>query len=95
MGTRSSPLLEKREDELMWMQRRKGAEWHMSKRLEKHSKRGESSAAQKGKSAAEQRTTRRVRMHSKRGGQLKGGQENLQDVERSVIEYWGREDRYA
>ena len=68
MGTRSSPLLEKREDELMWMQRRKGAEWHMSKRLEKHSKGGESSVAQRGKSAAKQHTVRRTGKHSKREG---------------------------
>jgi len=40
----SSSLLEKREDELMWMQRRKGAERCTSKRLERHSKGGESSA---------------------------------------------------
>jgi len=40
-GTRSSSLLEKREDELVWMQRRKGVEWHASKRLEKRSKGGE------------------------------------------------------
>jgi len=34
--------LEKREDELVWMQRRKGAEWHISKRLEKYNKGEES-----------------------------------------------------
>jgi len=43
-GTRSSPLLEKREDELVWMQRRKETEWCMSKRLEKRSKGREGSA---------------------------------------------------
>ena len=43
-GTRDSSLLEKREDELVWMQRKRGAEWHASKRLERHSKGGESGA---------------------------------------------------
>jgi len=60
--------LEKREDELVWMQRRKGIEQRASKRLEKCSKRGESGAAQRGKSAAEWRTVRRTGRHSKRGG---------------------------
>ena len=40
----------------------------MSKRLEKRSKGGESSMAQRGKSAAKWRTVRRTRKHSKRGG---------------------------
>ena len=35
--------MEKREDELVWMQRKRGAEQHASKRLERHSKGGESS----------------------------------------------------
>ena len=35
--------MEKREDELVWMQRKRGAEQHASKRLKRHSKRGESS----------------------------------------------------
>jgi len=43
-GTRDSSLLEKREDELVWMQRKRGAEWRASKRLERHSKGGESGA---------------------------------------------------
>jgi len=37
-GTRSSPLLEKRKDELVWIQRRKGVEWRASKGLERRSK---------------------------------------------------------
>jgi len=44
--------LEKREDELVWMQRRKGTERCASKRLEKRSKGREGGAAQRGKSAA-------------------------------------------
>ena len=67
-GTRSSPVLEKRKDELVWMQRRKGTERRMSKRLEKRSKGGESGTAQRGKSAAKRRTVRRTGRRSKRGG---------------------------
>ena len=59
--------MEKRKDELVWMQRRKGAERHVSKRLEKRSKGRESSVAQRGKSAAKQRMVRRTGKHSKRG----------------------------
>jgi len=59
--------LEKRKDELVWMQRRKGTEWCVSKRLKKHSKGGESGMAQRGKSTAKQRTVRRTRKRSKRG----------------------------
>ena len=44
-GTRGSSLLEKREDELVWMQRKRGAERHVSKRLEKCSKGGQSGMA--------------------------------------------------
>jgi len=40
----------------------------MSKRLERHSKRRESSMAQKGKSAAKRCMVRRTRKHSKREG---------------------------
>jgi len=65
-GTRSSSLLDKREDELVWMQRRKGAEWCASKRLERRSKGGESSAAQRGKGAAKQCMVKRTGKHSKR-----------------------------
>ena len=68
MGTRGGSLLEKREDELVWMQRKRGAERHASKRLKKCSKRGESGTAQRGKSTAERRTVRRTGKHSKRGG---------------------------
>ena len=67
-GTRSSSLLEKREDELVWMQRRKGTEQRVSKRLEKRSKGGESGTAQRGKSAAKWRMVRRTGKHNKRGG---------------------------
>jgi len=67
-GTRSSPILEKRKDELVWMQRRKGTERRMSKRLEKRSKGGESGTAQRGKSAAKRRIVRRTGRRSKRGG---------------------------
>ena len=60
--------MEKRKDELVWMQRRKGAERRTSERLEKRSKRGESGVAQRGKSAAKWRTVRRTGKRSKRGG---------------------------
>jgi len=40
-GTRSSSLLEKREDKLVWMQRRKGAEQCVSKRLKRDSEKRE------------------------------------------------------
>jgi len=60
--------LEEREDELVWMQRRKGAERCASKRLEKHSKRGESSAAQRGKGTAKRCMVKRTRRRSKREG---------------------------
>jgi len=66
-GTRSSFLLEKREDELVWMQRRKGTEQHTSKRLEKRSKGEESGMAQRGKSAAKRCIVRRTGKRSKRG----------------------------
>ena len=60
--------MEEREDKLVWMQGRKGTGRHVSKRLEKRSKREESGAAQRGKSAVEQRTVRRTGKRSKRGG---------------------------
>jgi len=65
LGTRSSSLLEKRKNKLVWMQKRKGAEWHVSKKLKRHSKRRESSVAQRGKGVAKQCMTRRVRTYSK------------------------------
>jgi len=68
LGTRGSSLLEKREDELMRMQRKRGAEQRASKRLEKCSKEGESSAAQRGRSTAKWHTVRRTEKCSKRGG---------------------------
>ena len=60
--------MEKREDELVWMQRRKGAEWHVSKRLKKYSKGGESSTAQRSKGTAKQCMVRRTGKYSKREG---------------------------
>jgi len=68
LGTRGSSLLEKREDELVWMQRKSGAERRASKRLEKRSKGGEGGVAQRGRSTAKQCTVRRTRKRSKRGG---------------------------
>ena len=67
-GTRSSSLLEKKEDELVWIQRRKGAKWCISKRLEKYSKREESGAAQRDKGTAKRYIVRRTGKHSKKGG---------------------------
>jgi len=67
-GTRDSSLLEKREDELVWMQRKRGAERRVSKRLERRSKGGEGGAAQRGRSAAKRRIVRRTGKRSKRGG---------------------------
>jgi len=61
-------LLEKRENKLVWMQRRKGAEQCMSKRLERHSKGGESGTAQRGKGIVKWCTIRRTGKHSKRKG---------------------------
>ena len=58
--------MEKREDELVWMQRRKGAEQRTSKRLKKHSKGGESGTAQRDKSTVKRHMVRRTGKHSKR-----------------------------
>ena len=60
--------MEKREDELVWMQRRKGTEQRASKRLEKRSKGREGGVAQRGKSATKRRMIRRTGRCSKRGG---------------------------
>jgi len=60
--------LEEGEDKLVWMQRRKGAEWRASKGLERRSKRGEGSIVQRDKGAAKQRMVRRTRKRNKRGG---------------------------
>jgi len=60
--------LEERKDELVWMQRREGTEQRMSKRLERHSKGGESGAAQRNRSTAKWRTVRRTGKHNKREG---------------------------
>ena len=68
LGARSSPVLEKRKDELVWMQRRKETEQRVWQCHKKHSKGGEGSTAQRGKSAVKQRTVRRTGKHSKRGG---------------------------
>jgi len=64
-GTRGSSLLEKREDELVWMQRKREAERRASKRLEKRSKGGEGGAAQRDRSAAKRCTVRRTGKRSK------------------------------
>jgi len=66
LGTRSAPLLEEREDKLVWVQRRKGTERRVSKRLERRSKREKSGVAQRGKGVAKWRTVRRTGKHSKR-----------------------------
>ena len=58
--------MEERENELVWMQRRKGTERYTSKRLEKHSKGRESSVAQGSKSATKRYIVRRTGRHSKR-----------------------------
>ena len=49
----------------------------------------------KGKSAAEWRMGRSPGRRSKRGRWVEGGQTNLQNVERSVVEYWGRKGRHT
>ena len=59
--------MEEREDKLVWMQRRKGAEQYVSRGLERHSKGKEGGMAQRGKGAARQHTARRTGRHSKRG----------------------------
>ena len=61
--------------------------------LEKKGDRG--SMPQKEKGAAEQCTGRSPGKHSKRGGQVKEDQTNLQNAERSVVEYWDRKDRHS
>ena len=66
LGARSTPLLEEREDKLVWMQREKGTEQRMSRRLERCSKGRESSAAQRGKSTVRRHMVKRTRKHSKR-----------------------------
>jgi len=58
--------LEEKEDKLVWVQRRKGTERCVSKRLERHSKRGKSSAAQRGKGIAKRCMVRRTGKRSKR-----------------------------
>jgi len=49
------------------MQRKRGVEWHTSKRLKKCSKGRGSGAAQRGKNTTEWCMTRRVGTRSKRG----------------------------
>ena len=58
--------MEEGEDKLVWVQRRKGTEQRMSRRLERCSKGRESSVAQRGKGVAKWRTVRRTRKHSKK-----------------------------
>ena len=58
--------MEEGEDKLVWMQRRKGAEWHASKRLEKHNKRRDSGTAQRGRSAVKWHMVRRTGKRSER-----------------------------
>jgi len=58
--------LEEEEDKLVWMQRRKGAKRHTSKRLERCSKGRGSSAVQRGKGAVKRRMVKRTRKRSKR-----------------------------
>ena len=47
--------MEEGEDKLVWMQRRKGAEWRVSKKLKRRSKGGEGSTAQRGKGTAKEK----------------------------------------
>jgi len=54
-----------------------------------------SSAPHRGKGTAGQHTDRGSKRHSIREGQAKGCQENIQNVERSMAEYWGRESGYT
>ena len=49
----------------------------------------------RGKSTAKQCTAKRAGRHSKRGGQLKGSQENFPDAKRSMVEYWNRKVGYT
>jgi len=58
--------LEEGEDKLVWMQRRKGVERHMSKRLKRCSKGEEGGIAQRDKGAAKRHIVKRTRKHSKR-----------------------------
>jgi len=53
------------------------------------------SAPQKGKGAAKWYMGRSPGRCSKRERQVKGGQTNLQNAERSVVEYQGRKDRHS
>ena len=61
--------------------------------LEKKEDRG--SVPQKGKGAAEQCMGRSSGRHSKRGRSAKGGQTNLQNAERSIVEYWDKKGRHS
>ena len=58
--------MEEGEDKLVWIQRRKGAEWRTSKRLKKHSERRDGGTAQRGRSAVKQCTVRRTGKRSER-----------------------------
>jgi len=46
----------------------------------------------RGKGAAGWYMDRGSKRYSTKGGQAKGYQKNIQNVERSVAEYWGREN---
>ena len=56
---------------------------------------GSGSMSYKGKNIAEWYMNRDFKKHSNRGGQPKGYQENVQDIERSVVEYWSGKGRYT
>ena len=56
---------------------------------------GSGSAPHRGKSTAEQHVDRDSKKYSNRGDWSKGCQENVQNVERGVVEYWSRKSRYT
>ena len=53
------------------------------------------SAPHRGKSAAEQYVDRDSEKYSNKEGWPKRCQENIQNVERDVVEYWSRKSRYT
>jgi len=55
---------------------------------------GSSSMAQRDKDATKQCMDKSSGRHSKREGYIKGYQENIQNVKRSIVEYKSRENRY-
>ena len=56
---------------------------------------GSSSTTHRGKGTVEWCTDRSSEKYSIRGEQAKRHQENVQNVERSMAEYWGRESGYT